>query len=54
MWMLHNTFQEEQSFFNIDHPNYIRHFLESGVFETTKGMTWKLKLLPGNWPNFNE
>ena len=51
-WVLHNVGFEH--FFNRPDGKYIKHYLQSGVFETMDGMMWQLRLQPGTWPNYNQ
>ena len=44
--MIHNVGNSD--FFNRkSRPNYITHNVESGIFETSEGHFWKLRLQPG-------
>jgi hypothetical protein len=51
---MHNLFDGEGTFFNRDEKNFVTHFIESGVFESSNDLCWKLRLQPGNWPNEQE
>ena len=33
-------------FLNSREPNYIKHYVETGIFESEKNYLWKLRLLP--------
>lgn len=51
-WALHNPGAE--NFLNSDDENSIAHYVQSGIFESTDGMMWRLRFKPGEWPNGNK
>lgn len=48
LWMLHNVGGEEadSKFLNISDPKFIKHYIESGNFDSSKGYIWKLRYHP--------
>lgn len=47
VWLLHNLFVGADNFFNKNDPNWIKHSIKSGSFESIDGMNWMLSLIPG-------
>jgi hypothetical protein len=48
-WVIHNPGAE--AFLNSDDLNVTKHYVQSGLFESTDGMMWRLRFEPGEWPN---
>jgi len=49
-WVIHNVGNSD--FFNKrNDPSFIKHYLESGLFESSDGMIWQLRLQPGEIQN---
>ena len=48
-WVIHNPGAE--TFLNSDEPNATKHYVQSGLFESSDGMMWRLRFEPGEWPN---
>ena len=49
LWVLHNV--RPDIFYNKADRNFIRHYIQSGIFRSHDGMMWRIRLEPGNWPN---
>lgn len=47
LWALHKPGGSDHNsqFLNLDEPDFIRHYVESGVFESSNGQTWKIRFM---------
>jgi hypothetical protein len=45
IWAIYNVGEED--FFNRPFDNYIKHYIQSGLFESTDGTMWRARLMPG-------
>ena len=48
VWVMHNVGAEE--FLNKVDENFIKHYVDSGLFQTLDGYLWKLRFQTGSWP----